>query len=81
MPRPRLLERITIRLPEELLADCLEQASRRNCSLNDVVLNALENELARLLTYRLDWYRDLRPLNHIAQGDVGTHRLPLSDTR
>lgn len=80
MPRPILDERITIRLPECLLSDCLDTAARRNCSVNEVVLNALENEFARLLTYRTDYYRDLRPLWRASQGDNGRPCQSLSDT-
>lgn len=70
MSRPTLTERVTIRLPEELLQDLVADASRRSvtvngvrhaCSVNEVILNALENDLARRLTYRLDYYADLRP--------------------
>ena len=38
MPRPKLTERITIRLPEELLKDLTVDADRRGCSLNEVGL-------------------------------------------
>lgn len=74
MPRPILDERMTIRLPHVLLADCLAAVNRgRLHSLNDFVINALENELARLATYRIDYYLDLRPFLARLQGDNGTH--------
>ncbi len=79
MPRPILDERLTIRLPGSLLADALDHASRRNCSLNEVVLNALENEFVRLGSYRLDYYRHLRPVLAGAQGDIGAHCRSMSD--
>lgn len=62
MDRPKLISRLTFRLPEELLADILAAATRRRCSANEVVVNALENEFARVLTYHLHYYSVLRPL-------------------
>jgi len=78
MPRPRLDERLTIRLPKEILDDCLSASCRRSCSVNEVVLSALENELARTATYHLDYYRDLRPLVRDRQGDIVRQRQTLS---
>lgn len=80
MPRPKLTERVTIRLPEELLIDCQRAAGRRSCSLNELCLNALENELARIGTYSLDYYGQLRPLLQTVQGDNGRQLFDLSDT-
>lgn len=80
MNRPKLDARVTIRLPEELLADLGGTADRRGCSLNEVVLTALENELARMLTYRLDYYGQVRPLAAVCQGDVVSRSRSLSDT-
>lgn len=79
MPRPILDERLTIRLPEPLLVDCLDQASRRNCSLNEVVLNALENEFTRLGSYPADYYRDVRPWLARVKGDIGAQCRSMSD--
>lgn len=79
MPRPKLDARVTIRLPEELLADLGITADRRGCSLNEVILTSLENELARMLTYRLDYYTQVRPLMAVCQGDVGGQVTRLSD--
>lgn len=79
MPRPLLDERLTIRLPGPLLSDCLDAAAKRNCSLNEVVLNALENEFSRFLTYRADYYCDLRPLSLRLQGDNGGGCLTSAD--
>jgi len=79
MPRPVLDERMTIRIPGALLSDCLDAASRRNCSLNDVVLGALENEFARILAFRADYYRDLRPVLAGEQSDIVRHCAPTSD--
>ncbi len=62
--RPKLTARYTIRLPQELIDDLALQADHRRCSVNEVILNALENELARLWSYRLDFYADIRPLAH-----------------
>lgn len=78
MPRPVLDERMTIRIPGPLLSDCLDAASRRNCSLNDVVLGALENEFARIAAFRADYYRDLRTLLVAEQSDNVRQRAPLS---
>ena len=60
--RPKLLKRITIRMPMELYADTVHDAEDRDCSLNEVIVNAIENELSRKGTYRLDYYDQLRPL-------------------
>lgn len=69
--RPKLDCRMTIRLPDELLQDIGAHADRRGISANEVVLCALENELARMLTYRLDYYAQTRPLDAVCQGDRG----------
>jgi hypothetical protein len=79
MSRPKLDARITIRLPEELVADLGTSADRRGCSVNEVVLTAIENELSRLLTYRLDYYTQVRPLMAVCQGDIGGQMPSLSD--
>lgn len=81
MPRPVLDERVTIRIPGALLSDYLDRAARRNCSLNDAILSALENDAAHTVTYRVDYYTELRPLVHRPQGDNGAHCLPMSDMR
>jgi len=80
MARPILDERVTIRIPGVLLSDYLDRAARRNSSLNDVILNALELDAARVLTYQIDYYTQLRPLQEKPQGDNGVHCLPLSDS-
>ena len=79
MSRPVLDDRVTIRIPSALLADYLNRASRSNCSLNALILDALENEAARLLTYRLDYYTVLRPLVLEPKGDNGGQSQALSD--
>ena len=71
MLRPRLDERLTIRLPGALLADYLQRAADRNCSLNETVLNALEKDAAQAILYQVDYYQHLRPLLQLAKGDVG----------
>lgn len=81
MPRPVLDERMTIRIPGALLSDCLDAAARRNCSLNDVVLNALENDFARIVAFRSDYYRDLRPLLSGEQSDNVRQCAPMADVR
>lgn len=81
MPRPILDERMTIRLPGALLTDCLDAAARRNCSLNDVVLGALENEFARIVAYRADYYRDLRPFILRQQADIARECQTMKDDR
>jgi hypothetical protein len=68
MSRPKLTERITLRIPEELLADLTAAAERRGVSINEVALCCFENDLARIGTYRLDFYAQLRPLLLISQG-------------
>ena len=72
MSRPKLLSRITVRLPLELAEDILAHAERRSCSANEVVLNALENEFARLATHRLDYYAQFRDLVGQAEGRQAT---------
>ncbi len=81
MSRPKLTERITIRLPEELLADLTGDADRRGCSLNEVVLHAVEMDLARRATYALDYYAQLRTRLAICQGDNVRDFPKLSDTK
>lgn len=68
MARPKLTERITLRLPEELLADLTSAATRRGVSVNEVALCCFENDLARIGTYRLDYYADFRPALASFQG-------------
>jgi len=60
MARPKLTERITLRLPDELLADLTAAAERRGVSINEVALCAFEHELTRLLIEQLDYYRVVR---------------------
>lgn len=60
--RPKLTERMTFRLPEELKQDVTAQATRLGVSENEVVLTALENEFGRLRTHRLPYYGQLRTL-------------------
>lgn len=62
MGRPKLTERITLRLPEELLADLTTAATRRGVSINEVALCALEHEMACAVIDRLDYYRIRRIL-------------------
>lgn len=71
--RPKLMSRMTLRLPEELAVDILAAARRRNCSANEVVLGAMENELARLGTYRLHYYDVIRPLLAKQMTDIDGH--------
>jgi len=80
MGRPKLTERITLRLPDELLSAIHRDAARRQCSVNEVAVCAIENELARLLTYRLDFYGELLPLETKRQGDIVRQLSSLSDT-
>ena len=60
--RPKLISRMTFRLPEELETDILAAAQRRSCSANEIFLSAMENELSRTMTYRLNYYAHIRPL-------------------
>lgn len=73
MGRPKLTERITLRLPEELLADLTTAAARRGVSINEVALCCFENDLSRIGTYRLDYYDQLRALMASGQGDDVGH--------
>ena len=73
MPRPKLTERITLRLPEELLADLGTMAARRGCSVNEVAGCCFEYELARMGLYRLDYYDHFRPMLARGQGDSVGH--------
>ncbi len=79
MPRPKLDSRFTIRLPEELLTDLGTIADRRKVSVNEVVLCSLENDIARMLTCRLDYYAQLRALAAICLGDSGRRTPSVSD--
>lgn len=74
MPRPILDERMTVRMPGELLGLILDSAARRNCSANDVVLNALENQYSHIVVHSADFYRDVLPMVVGPQGDIGGHR-------
>lgn len=74
MPRPKLTERITLRLPDELLADLTATAYRRGMSINEVAMCCFENELARMSTYRLDYYAHLRPMLEKLQGVFGVQK-------
>lgn len=60
--RPKSIARLSLRLPEELLADIKAAALRRCCSESEVVVNALENDLGRLALYHISYYDDIRPL-------------------
>ena len=80
MSRPKLTERLTLRLPEDLLRDLAATAERRGVSLNEVALCCFENELSRIGTYRLDYYAQLRPVLEQSQGDIVVQRPTLSDT-
>lgn len=73
MPRPKLTERITLRLPQELLADMTEAAARRGVSVNEVALCCFENDLARIGTHRLDYYTQFRSVLIQRQGDDVRH--------
>lgn len=75
MLRPKLTERLTIRLPEELLQDLSAAAARRGCSLNEVALCSFENDLSRMATYRVDYY-DLRRVLPMGQGDNDAEDYP-----
>lgn len=63
MPRPHCDDDITVRLPQELKVDIENFARRMKFpSMSAFILNALENEIARLNTYRFDYYEQLRPM-------------------
>ena len=57
LPNPK-----SIRFPRDLWTDILNEATRRDVSITEVVLNAVENEFARKATYLLNYYIDIRPL-------------------
>ena len=73
MSRPKLTERITLRIPEEILADLGTMAARRGCSVNEVAVCCFEYELARMGMYRLDYYDHFRPMLALVQGDSDGH--------
>lgn len=63
MPRPMCDDDLTFRLPQELKVDIENHARRMKFpSLSAFVLNAIENEIMRLNTYRFDYYQQLRPM-------------------
>jgi len=80
MSRPKMIARMSFRLPEELEADVLREAQRRSCSTNEVIVTALENEMSRMLTYRLNYYSDIHPLLVSGEGNRVIHASTLSDT-
>lgn len=70
MPRPMCDDDLTFRLPQELKVDIENHARRMKFpSLSAFCLNAIENEIMRLNTYRFDYYQQLRPM--FAQLDAG----------
>lgn len=73
MPRPSCDDDITFRCPQELKVDIENHARRlRLPSMSAFILHALENELARLNTYRFDYYDHLRPMfAQLEAGGVG----------
>ena len=73
MPRPMCDDDITFRCSQELKVDIENHARRlRLPSMSAFILQALENEIARLNTYRFDYYDDLRPMfAHLEAGGVG----------
>lgn len=60
--RPKLLEKRTFRLPLELDAYLERFAEDRGITVNELILTSLENDLSRMLTYRLSLYAHLMPL-------------------
>lgn len=76
MPRPMCDDDLTVRLPQELKVDIENHARRMKFpSLSAFVLNALENEMSRLNTYRFDYYEHLRPMfAQLEAGGVGPCR-------
>lgn len=73
MPRPMCDDDITFRCSQELKVDIENHARRMKFpSMSAFILNALENEIARLNTYRFDYYDHLRPMfAHLESGGVG----------
>lgn len=73
MPRPMCDDDITFRCPAELKVDIENHARRlRLPSMSAFILDALEREIARLNTYRHDYYADLRPMfAQLEAGGVG----------
>jgi len=60
--RPKLLEKRTFRLPLELDVYLEAQAADRGITVNELILTSLENDLSRMLTYRVSLYAHLMPL-------------------
>lgn len=73
MPRPMCDDDITFRCSQELKVDIENHARRlRLPSMSAFILDALEREIARLNTYRFDYYEDLRPMfAHLEESSVG----------
>ena len=58
--RPKLTERITLRLPLELLDDLQTVAINNGKSLNDACLNAIERDMILSHAYQYNYYVDIR---------------------
>lgn len=73
MPRPISDDDISFRLPQELKVDIENHARRMKFpSMAAFCLNAIENEIMRLNTYRFDYYQQLRPMfAQLENGEVG----------
>lgn len=80
MPRPMCDDDITFRCSQELKVDIENHARRlRLPSMSAFILQALENEIARLNTYRFDYYDDLRPMfARLESAGVGPCRTGVS---
>lgn len=73
MPRPMCDDDIKFRCPQELKVD-IENHARwlKLPSISAFIVNALQNEIMRLNTYRYDYYDHLRPMfAHLEGGGVG----------
>lgn len=69
LKRPPLSERITFRLYRALATDINNDATERDVSVNEVVLNILEIHYAQRATYALSYAHHVRPLWKKAQAE------------
>lgn len=65
--RPKCDDSITFRLPRELARYIHAFAHDAQLSVSEFMLTSMENEISRMLTYRLSLYADLMPLLEFVQ--------------
>lgn len=65
--RPKCDDSITFRLPKELARYIHAFAKDAQVSVSEFMLASMENEIGRMLTYRISLYGDLMPLLEYVQ--------------